>query len=281
VPSFSKEYVPPAVAFGLMGFGLFWDMQFHSSWVLLPPFVLLALALRLRDKRFHFMHDFVAFLVGTVPLAALILPTYLKYGFAQGTGGFHMARAFNPDNFLAFFTILLRFFSLPCFEMVRFLNSPGLDHHLEYFKILPWLLLPGVFLLFVGWLQVALLLVFGWFKDVAHPEGRTLSKIVLFAFGVVWLSFCFTSKEPLAHIYYILLPLLIVYSLYIWSRWANHRVGRLLGWACLAASLWFQTGYLIHSMADRSLYTNRALVQKAIQEKNEHVLGERRPGALY
>jgi len=279
VPSFSKDYVPPAVAFAMMGFGLVWDMQFHSAWVLLPPFVLLAFSLRLRDKQFHFMHDFVAFLMGAAPLVALLVPTYLKYGLNQGTGGFHLAGAFNLNNFLAFFTILGRFLSLPCFETLRFINigSKWWEFLLQQY----WILLPGIFMMVMGVLQPISLLVLGWFKDAKHPEGRTLSKIVLFAFLVVWAGFCFTSKEPLAHIYYILLPLLVVYSLYIWSRWANHRVVRLLGWACLAASLWFQTGYALHMAKTQSLYTNRPLVQKAIQEKNETVLGERRPGALY
>ena len=281
VPSFSKEYLPPAVAFACMGFGLIWDMQFHSAWVLLPPFVLLALALRLRDKRFHFVHDFVAFLMGAAPLVAVLVPTYIKYGFSQGVGGFHLMQAFNLANFKDFFTILFRFLSLPCFEVLRFLTGPNLHHHLEFFKFLPWLAIPGLFLLLTGWAQAGSLLVLGRWKDEKHPESRTLSKIVLFAFLLVWVSFCFTSKEPLAHIYYILMPLLVVYSLYLWSRWVDRRPWRILGLVCLAASLWFQTGYLVHMMRTQSLYTQRALVQKAIQEKNEKVLGERRPGALY
>ena len=281
IPSFSKDYLPPAVAFGMMGFGLFWDMQFHSAWVLLPPFVLLAFALRLRDKHFHFMHDFVAFWLGSLPMVAILLPTYLKYGPDQGAGGFHLMQAFNLANFLSFFTVLLRFLSLPCHEVIRFLNAPGQLHHLDMLKDRFLWLWPGFVLIPIGWFQALSLLVMGWFKDEAYPEGRTLSKIVLFAFLLVWGSFCFSSKEPWAHIYYILMPLLVVYSLYIWNRWASHPVMRRLALACLAASVWFQAAYALHVMKTQSLYTDRALVQKAIQEKNEHLLGERRPGALY
>lgn len=280
VPSLTKDYLPPAVAFALMGFGIFWDMQFHQSWLLLPPFVVLALALRLRDKRFHFVHDFVSFLVGAAPLAALLVPTYLKYGFHQSQGGFRLATFFNPDNFLAFFTILGRYLSLPCFETLRFLLEPHQAHHLDFFKAVPWLWLPGLFLIALSWLQPLSLLALGWFKDPRQPEGRTVSKITLFGFLLVWVSFWFTSKLPFAHIYYVLMPLLTVYSLYMWSRWVNQKYWRILGIVCLIANLWFQTGWMVHMAGTQSLYTDRAKVVNAIHQKDDGLLGERRPGSV-
>lgn len=279
VPSFSKEYLPPAVAFALMGFGVFWDMQFHKSWVLLPLFVILAMALRLRDKRFHFVHDLVSFLLGALPVAALLAPTYLKYGLSKSEGGMKLASFFNPDNFLAFPTILGRFLSLPCFETIRFLYEPGQAHHLDFFKALPWLLLPGALMILLGWLQPLSLLVLGFLKNPAHPEFRTLSKILFFAFGALWVSFWFTSKVPFAHIFYLLMPLLVVYSLYAWSLWAGKPMWRKLGAACLVVNLLFQTGYMAHMFKTRSLYTNRATVSKAIGQKDYRILGERRAGS--
>ena len=280
VPSFTLDFLPPAVAFALMGFGLFWDMQFHNSWLLLAPFVALALGLRLRDKRFHFVHDFVAFLLGALPLSALLAPTYLKYGFSQSEGGFKLAQLFNLDNFLALPTILGRFLSLPCFETIRFLYEPNQVHHLDFFKAVPWLILPGFLMILLGWLQPLSLLVLGFVKNPAHPEGRTLSKITLFALAVVWVSFWFTSKTPYAHIYYILMPLLAAYSLYAWSRWAGRPLWRRLAAACLAVNLLFQTGYMAHMFKTRSLYTHRSLVSKAINQKDYRILGERRPGSV-
>jgi hypothetical protein len=267
VPSLTRDYLPPAAAFSFMGFGLFWDMQFHNSWVLLPPFVLLALGLRIRDGKFHFVHDFVSFLVGAAPLAALLLPTYLKYGLNRGAGGFHLFEPFNLQNFLAFFTILGRFFSIPCFETLRYIGSA-------------WLVMPGLFMVLMGWAQPLALFILGWFKDEKHRDFRTLSKVVLFAFLTVWVSFWFTSKEPLAHIYYILMPLLAVYSLYIWSRWAPRRGWRLFALACIMANLWFQSGFMVRMWKTQSLYTDRGRVLKAIQAKDYRILGERRPGSF-
>ncbi len=280
VPSFSMDFLPPAVAFALMGFGIFWDMQFHQSWLLLPPFAVLAFALRLRDKRFHFVHDFVSFLVGAAPLAALLMPTYLKYGLTHSEGGFQLATSFNPSNFLAFFTMLGRYLSLPCFETLRFLLEAHQVHHMDFFRAVPWLLPPGLFLIVMGWLQALSLIVLGWFKDPRRPEARTLSKMALFGFLLVWVSFWFTSKLPFAHIDYVLMPLLVVYSLYAWSRWASQKRWRLLGVICLAANLWFQAGWMIHMEGTQSLYTNRAKVAGASRQKDDQLLGERRPGSV-
>jgi hypothetical protein len=262
-----------------MGFGLFWDMQFHQSWVLLPPFVLLALVLRLRDKRFHFVHDFISFLVGSAPLAALLIPTYLKYGFAQGSQGFQLFQLFNTENFRAFFTILGRFLSLPSFETLRFMGMHT-NERKDFLLHLPWILLPGIFMVLMGWLQPLSLFVLGFFKNPHRREDGTVTKVALFAFLMVWMSFWFTSKEPLAHIYYILMPILTVYSIYMWSRWAPKRGWRLFAVVCIMANLWFEAGYLIHMMGAQSLYTNRAQIMKAFQQKDDRILGERRPGSI-
>ena len=280
VPSLSLEFLPPAVSFALMGFGISWDMQFHQSWLLLPPFVVLALALRLRDKRFHFVHDFVSFLAGAAPLAALLVPTYLKYGFHHSEGGFQLATFFNPSNFLAFFTILGRYLSLPCFETLRFLLAPGEVRHMDFFKTAPWLLPLGLFMILLGWLQPLSLLFLGWFKDPRHSAARSVAKAALLGFLLVWVSFWFTSKIPFAHIYYVLMPLLVVYSIYAWSRWASSRPWRIFAVVCLAANLLFQTGWMVRMEPVQSLYTDRAKVVKAIQQKDESILGERRPGSF-
>jgi hypothetical protein len=135
-------------------------------------------------------------------------------------------------------------------------------------------------MILMGWLQPISLFVLGWLKDEKHKDSGTIVKVALFTFLLVWLSFWFTSKEPLAHIYYILMPLLTVYSLYTWSRWSAHRGWRLLAVICIMANLWFETGYLVHGFKNGSLYTNRDQVLKAIQQKDDRILGERRPGSI-
>jgi hypothetical protein len=99
--------------------------------------------------------------------------------------------------------------------------------------------------------------------------------------ALIYVSFWFTAKDPLAHIYYITIPVIIVFSFYVWGRLALEPRWRVFGQVCLAASFLFQWGFMVHMIPKRSLYTNRPLALKAIQEKNYHLLGERRPGSLY
>lgn len=280
VPGLAKGFVSPTIAFAMMGFGLFWNFQFHYSWVLLPPFVLLAFFLRTKAARNNFPKDFSFFLLGSAPLVAVLLPTFLQYGFSKGTGGMGLSKAFNLQNFCQFFVVLARFFSLPSFEMPRFIG-PGTHARIEFFKNALWLIPPGLFLILVGWVQPFLLLILGWFKDEKRMDSKAVSAVTLFAFILVWISFWFTSKPPQAHMYYILLPLILVYSFYIWSRLAASRFWRVLAMVCLVANLWFEAGYIREMMKIQSMYLDRDKVVKAIDQKDYRILGERRNGSIY
>ena len=285
LPSLSLRWLPVSASFAFMGFGLFWDMQFHFSWILLPPFVLAAFVVRcwLNPKRPSSPNTVGKMLVGffsgaALPLAFLV-PTFLTYGLFAGASGMRLSVGFNSGNFLAFPSILARFFSLPSFELLRFIGLNTVER-VQFLKN-AWITIPGVFLIAVGFLQPLVLLVAGWFKDSRHPEALGLQRWTLAAFLTVWVSFWFTSKPPAAHIYYILLPLIALYSFYIGGRWAREPRWRILGVVCLAANLWFESGYMIQKLKSQSLYLNRPLVVKAIQEKDYRILAERRPGSLY
>ncbi len=279
VPSLSTHWFSTPWAFALMGFGLFWNMQFHFSWILLLPFVAASFFFQARENRLKLLTSASGFLLGLLPVAALLLPTFLKYGWSQGAGGTGTARLFCPDNFLAFFTVLARYFSLASFEIPRFIGQHT-PQRMGFFKSAPWLVPPGIFLLLTGWLQPLVLLVFGgifW-----GGQKRVVTALGLGTFLMVYASFWFTYKEPLAHIYYVLIPVVILYSFYVWEELSSIRYFRVIGILCLAASLWLWGGYIVEKInAPLSLYSNRPLVMKAIQEKNYHLLGERRSNALY
>ena len=286
LPRLSSGWLSPPASFALMGFGLFWDMQFHFSWILLPPFVLAALACQwigLKPKKNFSLHIvvklFLGFLSGSAIPLAFLLPTLFRYGLSQGASGLRLSVGFNAENFMSFFTILARFFSLPSFELLRFIGLNSLER-IQFLKD-GWVLLPGLFLIAVGLLQPLVLVLAGWFKDPRHPEAQAIQRWTLLAFLMVWVSFWFTSKPPAAHIYYILLPLAALYSFYIGSRAASHRALRIFALVCLAANLWFEAGYTVLKLKSQSLYLDRPLVVKSIQQKDYRILGERRPNSLY
>jgi hypothetical protein len=279
VPAFSTRWFSPWVCFALMGFGLFWDMQFHFSWILLTPFVVFALIARRKEKVRDAVRSLLSFVLGLLPVAVLILPTFLKFGWSQGTGGAGTARFFNPDNFLSFSTIFFRYFFLACFELPRFLGQHT-PQRLAFLNQAPWLWPPVVFLLLMSGVQFLVLMVGGW-KFWKSGEKTP----VFLAFGtllLVYVSFWFTYKEPLAHIYYVLIPVVILYSFYVYRDLAGKVLWRNLALLCLLASLWLWGGYVVQQWkAPLSLYGNRKKAVQALAQKDYHILGMRRLQALY
>jgi len=269
----------PFSAFAAMGFGLFWDMQFHFSWILLPPFIVVALTARLLAKERNIVQDLGGFVAGALISGAFLIPTWIVYGLYRSGQGLNLSVPFNWGNVKAFFIILARYFSLVSYEVPRFIGMHTNDR-IQALKSLPLWIPPTAFLWIVGYLQPFVLVVLTFNRGKDRTQ-KGLRDIVLGAFLLVWISFWFTRKEPYAHIYYILIPLLSVYSFDIWDRLSVRKPWRILGLVCLFASLWFALGWGIHQAVDGSLYTNRSLVVQAIDQKNYHLLGERRPGAIY
>jgi hypothetical protein len=86
-PCTRARLVDARLANAMMGFALFWVMQLHMSWVVLVPYALAALMFQFRESLRRGTSALAWFAAGAVPTAALLLPTYLKYGFAAGSGG--------------------------------------------------------------------------------------------------------------------------------------------------------------------------------------------------
>lgn len=280
LPGLTLKWLSPRWAFALMGFGLFWDMQFHFSWLLLPPFVLAAFLWRWWKKNLTGSPEITGFLLGSIFPLLFLVPTLIQYGWGTLACGMGLAKGFNNANFLSFFTILARYLSLPSYEIPRYLG-PGHLARIAFLKENLWFALPAVFLTLVGWIQPFLLLGLGWFKDPKHKDSLGVCYVVFLSLFMVWGSFWFTEKYPAATSYYILIPLISIYSFYIWAQLARYRGWRVFGMVCIVASIWFEGGYLVHLIPRESLYLDRPKIVKAIQEKNYHLLGERREGSLY
>lgn len=278
LPDTSLKVISPGKAFALMGFGLFWCIQFHYSWVLLPPFIAIAFFWRWRLKQLGPFPEMAGLALGSLASLAFLIPTLIQYGSQQAAGGMGLSVGFNVKNFLAFFVVLARFFSLPSYELPRFLGA-GTGDRLQFLREIPWIKPAAWFLFIVGILQACVLFIMLFFKDKLHRDGKTIHGVTAFALLLVWASFWFTSKPPQAHMYYILLPLISVYSFYVWGWLAVKRPWRIFGMVCLIASVWFELAYMVHQMPVTSLYANRPLVAKAVTDKNYHLMGERRPGS--
>jgi hypothetical protein len=278
VPVFSQNLVRPAWAFFLMGLSVGWIMQFHFSYVYLLP--LAAFSLVARWKKDGGLQPMGFFLLGLAALGILILPTYLQYGFSRADSHSGFFVPFDADNFKAFFTILARFLSLASFEMPRFLGAHTADR-LDFLKDHPALLVPGLLLWIAGLVQPLFMLGFWFLKKHSLPAWPATKWLLLVIFILVYGSFWFTIKKPLSHIYFIFFPFLLDYVCYGWT-WLNESAPlRTAAKVFLVLAFLFQLGYAFAVAPTNSLYTQRALVAKALQAKDYRILGERRPNSYY
>lgn len=113
------------------------------------------------------------------------------------------------------------------------------------------------------------------------PHWKELNWLMAVVFVMVYASFWFTIKQPLSHIYFVFFPLLMTYSCYCWMRFKDKKIWVLAAKGFVILGVVFQFGYAIAVAPNDSIYPKRDVIGKAIQEKDYHVFGERRPGSLY
>ncbi|HET9869674.1 MAG TPA: hypothetical protein VFR02_04140, partial [bacterium] len=282
LPGFKMGLVRPALCNALMGFALFWVMQFHMSWMYLAALMGVSLFLQARERPAALGPALGCMALGALPSFAFMAPTLLKYGIPKGHNGSGFESAFNFGNFIQFFTILARYLSLACYELPRFL---GLTTKLrfEFIRESVFTFLPGMFLWVLGLVQAVVLFVMGFRKDHPLKDWPVVRNVTFVSFLIIWASFWFTVKWPLAHIYYTCFPLVFLYSLYGWSRFAGSKGWRLFAKVYLASAFIFQIAYAVRAGGhpELTLYHDRGKVVQAIQQKDYRVMGERRENSYY
>ncbi len=169
MPIFTLNLITPRLANMAMGFSLFWIMQFHFSYIYLVPLALLSLAVQVLKSRRWTSVPF--FLLGSLPMLALIAPTYLQFGMARGNVASGFAVPFNWSNVGEFWTILARFFSLVSFEVPRFIGVSVQSRTDFLVKEHPLLAVPGFLLWGLGLLQ-PFVLVAVWFKELRRMSQK-------------------------------------------------------------------------------------------------------------
>ena len=98
---------------------------------------------------------------------------------------------------------------------------------------------------------------------------------------MVYGSFWFTVKMPLSHIYFLFFPLLMTYSCYCWMCFREKKTWRLAAKAFVILGVVFQVGFAIAVEPRDSIYPWWKVIKQAIDQKNYHLMGERRPESLY
>jgi hypothetical protein len=264
----------------LMGFGFCWVLQLHMSWVMFLPFLIYSFCRQWNSGNAKTALGFGG--LGALLLLALLLPTYLVYGFSLGKNVLGYSSLFNTQNVLAFFPLLARFFSLACFELPRFIGA-NTHERLGYLLETPWLAASGFFLGVTGFLQVFALIVLWFFPKRNRSDWNAVKWMTLFFFLIIYFFFWFSAQPPTSYRYYEALPVVMIYSFYCWEGLAAKLFWRWFGVVFLAAAVFFQAGYALKTTSmGTSVYSQyRDRMETAIQTKNYHLLAERRPYALY
>ncbi|HSS22141.1 MAG TPA: hypothetical protein VLL54_18875 [Pyrinomonadaceae bacterium] len=283
-PSLSKGLIARRWANFMMGISLFWIMQFHLSWVVLVPYVLLSFYFQLKQHGRHAFGSLLWFAVGAFITGSFLVPTFIKFGLAAGLGGTNDSVAFNSANLLRHLNIvegvLGRFLSFASFELPRFIGD-NTATRLAFLKSNWWLIPLFTLLTIAGILQCVLMLVF-WFRK-RHPQQdwKSIKYFTLATIILLYLCFLFSIKAPVSHTFYLTLPVAMLYSLYCWSPFLSKPKWRKFAAVLLACGVVFHAGLAISNLRRVSLYVDRSKASEAIKTKDYQKLGERRSGARY
>jgi len=274
IPPLSKNVIPPGLAMAMVGFGLFWIFQLHMSWIIITPHILLVLYLQLKDKRKKFLKLILCFMGGSLSTGIFVLPTYIKYGFIQGSGGTGANVQFEMKNLLNIFAVIARFLSFASFEIARFAGAGTVSRLAflkEYFWVTPFI----VFAAIIGFAQVVIMLI-KLFKKEREKSWKLLKSLTGGTIFLVYLGSIFSIKGPSAHTFYLMLPLAMFYFFYAFKDYLKASLWKKIAVALFVSGLIVHIGLAIRNYKERSLYKNREIVVKAIQKKDFTILGERR-----
>jgi hypothetical protein len=283
-PFLSRGLVPLKWASFGMGLSLCWIMQFHLSWVILLPYILLSFYFQIKNAGWKALKAVMYFGSGAILTGSFLIPTFIEYGLSGALGNTNEAVQFNFANLLKYSNIvegvLGRFLSFASFELPRFIGG-NTAKRLLFMRENPWLIPFVIFLTVVGILQPIALLVL-WFKK-NHPvkDWKAMKYFTLATVVLLYASFLFSIRTPLSHTFYITLPIAMLYSFYCWNQFLKKKSWQRFALAFIVCGIIFNIGLAANNYSRVSLYLERSKVAEAIKARDYRILGERRAGARY
>lgn len=273
IPDISNQTLKPWIASFILGITTTCIMQLHMSYVLLVPFAGFAFLMFFRQNKFRIILPIATYLIGLTIGTATLIPTLLNPDPAAKSIATNVV--FNQDNFQNFITILMRFLSFAAYEIPYMLGG-GTAERLSVLRDQLWMSPFAFILLLTGFVQIALF-IFSFFLIKNQPKFTWIKWIVFGTWLMLFASFFFSVKGPSSHTYYMLLPLPVIYSFYAY-QYLLERYPAMLKYfkSMIVCSIFFHIGLAMYSTHTRSLYLDRVKVEKAIEEKNYKVLGNRR-----
>src|SRR6266446_4274732 len=240
-PFLTRGLIPLKWANFAMGLALFWIMQFHLSWVVLLPYILLSFYFYFKNSGWNGLRAVMYFACG-----ALL------------TGSFLIAS----------------------FELPRFIGG-NTTRRLLFMSENPWLIPFIIFLTVVGILQPIAMLVLWFKKKHSAKDWKAMKYFTLATVVLLYVSFLFSFKQPHSHTFYLTLPIAMLYSFYCWNEFLKKKRWQKFVLVFIICGIIFNIGLALNNYSRVSLYVERGKVVEAIKAKDYRILGERRPGARY
>jgi hypothetical protein len=286
-PAMRRGHVPFVLAWAGMGAGLFWVMQVHMSWVLLPPYVALA-TLGLLGGRLDrvgltrgqaLARAMAGFAVGAAVTGSLLVPTIVRYGL--GAGHVEGVVAFQMQSAIGLLTTLARVLSFASFEINRFLGLTRAERVLVLWRQ-PWVV-PFVLVVAVAGIVQPLWMVFTAFRHTADDATEWLQVRMITGATIllVYGSFFWSVRSPQAHSFYVVFPVAALFAASCWQVCTTASGAKWRRWERVAAGviacgIVTHVGLAIDRWTRVSLYADRPLVAAAISDRNDRYLGDRR-----
>jgi hypothetical protein len=226
-----------------------------------------------------FLLGLVCFLLGEITTGSFLMPTLLRYGSA-GLGGTGSLVQFHPSNLGSAFVILAQLLSLASAEVPRFLGR-DLGERLAFFKNQNWAVPFAVVALLLGLLQPIVMLISGFSRRHYRKDWGAVRVLTLSTFLLIYASFAFAVKSPKSHMYYLMLPVMMLFAFYVFSSWSSKRWFLTIAGVLLVSNVGFHVGMAASHYREKSLYAYRESISRAIEEKDYTQMGVRRPEARY
>jgi hypothetical protein len=289
-PTFRRALVRWPLAWALMGAGLLFVAQMHLSWVLLPPFVLAAVAGTLRAspgalgmaRGRALAIAAAAFSGGALVVGSLLVPTLWLP--ADDGGAALAAIDVHQQSLIELVQTMARMLSFASFETNRFLGLSSAERLLFLWRhplAAPFVVLATLIgILHPLWMALSMLRA----SASVWPEWRRARWLLALTVALVFVSYFFSVRGPQAHSFYVLFPVAVFFACACWEARAATPGARVRRWERIAAvavvsSVVMHAALALDRRGRQSLYVDRALVAAAIADRNDRYLGDRRDTA--
>lgn len=274
IPGIKKKLFSIPTALFLMGLSIGTIVQLHLSWPILLPFVALSVW-EIRKSVEDLYKGALLFTFGFVLPSLLLIPTIRAFGWETLIQMNAENSQFNIRNLLYFFNNLARLLSYGTYESFIFIGE-SMKERAE-FLLQMMVLLPMFFLitLFAGW-QI-LYFVYAYARMLYEKNKLASKSLMLFVFALMTSSFVFilSSRPPVSRNLYLLFPLsLWCMFLSIDFFVKHHKWGKKFFYGFIAVGLLYHSLVAVNRylhFPKHSLYSNRELLVKSLQEKDPYV----------